>query len=370
MLEMIRTFYPGNAHGSFVVDNLNTIPASCPFSCASTAVGAPNSIHDWNGFQISDEDDSAVAYQIAFSVDSADRLERRKAGSAWGAWALIPASQIGTGSTNVDAVLQDIATFMSEDSEDFYQLSRACVMPIPTVTSPAADATGVSTTPTIATKEGVSSLYSLYVRETSTQTGVGVGSDLIFNHASDADIPLDTSTGIFTLPAGYEFRMGASPNLTAFSAVTAYAYFDWVLASDNSVITNGQSGSIFPATYTTSNAGSQPHARAVLRTTEETQVKLRITTGSGTCDFSHQNSWAEISSSTSRYIDYTHTHVQVQIRLKSSGAAVYSSGDVSGLDVTVSPALSAATQYEMRVRHKHTEGFYTRWSEWQTFTTA
>ena len=264
---------------------------------------------------------------------------------------------------------QPFVDFMSEDSAEFYQLARASAMPIPTITSPAADATGVSVTPTIVTEEGVSNLYSFYTRSTTNQAAVGVNTDLLYNDASDTDIPLDIETGIFTLPPGYEFRLTANPNLTTFSSSAAYAYFEWVLASDNSSLVNGQSGSIIPSTFSVSNAGSQPQAKATIRTTEATQVKLRITSGSGTSTLSFQNSHAEIGSTTSRFIDYTVTHTQVEIRVKSTEAVIYSSGDVADLSVTITPALTAATEYELRTRHKHTEGFYTRWSAWQSFTT-
>lgn len=259
---------------------------------------------------------------------------------------------------------------LNADDTTFHRAVHSTTMPKPTVTSPASGATGVSVTPTIVTKEGVSNLYSFYTRNTADVTGIAVNTDLVYNNYSDTDIPLNTSTGVFTLPANYEFDLAGAPNLTTFTSAAGYVYFDWVLASDNTVLPNAQSGSIIPSTFA-SNSGSQPQAKAVIRTTAETQVKLRTTTfGTGTCTFSMNNSWATIQATTSVYHDYTQAYTQVEIRLQSSEITVYSSGDVANLSVTVSPALTAATVYELRIRHKHLEGYYTRWSAWQPFTTA
>ena len=40
MQKMIQMFYPDVDHGTFQVESLNALPASCFFSCASTAVAA------------------------------------------------------------------------------------------------------------------------------------------------------------------------------------------------------------------------------------------------------------------------------------------------------------------------------------------
>lgn len=120
MLKLLQMFYPDVDQGNFLVANLNTLSASMPFSCASTAVGAPNTAHDWIGYQITNEADAATAYQVAFSTDSADRLERRKVGSAWGAWALPPAAQAGitdTGNyftgTTVEVALAEVGAALA-----------------------------------------------------------------------------------------------------------------------------------------------------------------------------------------------------------------------------------------------------------------
>ena len=120
MQEMIRMFYPDVDHGTFHVENLNTMPASAFFSCASTAIGAPNASHDWMGLQVNNEADENSAFQMALSVDSADRYERKRTAGAWSAWAAAPAAQIGitdTGSyftgTNAEAALAEIGAALA-----------------------------------------------------------------------------------------------------------------------------------------------------------------------------------------------------------------------------------------------------------------
>ena len=120
MKEMIRMFYPDVDRGTFHVENLNTLPASAFFSCASTATGAPNASHDWIGMQINNEADENSAVQLAFSVDSADRYERKRTAGAWSAWAATPAAQVGvtdtanyfTGTTT-EAVLAEIGASLA-----------------------------------------------------------------------------------------------------------------------------------------------------------------------------------------------------------------------------------------------------------------
>ena len=99
MKELIKMFYPDVERGTFPVENLNTIPASAFFSCASTATGAPNASHDWIGLQINNEADENSAVQMAFSVDSADRYERKRTAGAWSAWVTTPAAQVGVTDT-------------------------------------------------------------------------------------------------------------------------------------------------------------------------------------------------------------------------------------------------------------------------------
>jgi len=69
-------------------------------------------------------------------------------------------------------------------------------------------------------------------------------------------------------------------------------------------------------------------------------------------------------------IDYTQTNTQVEIRVAATSQLIYESGDIASLSVTVDPALDTETEYELRARHKHSEGFYTLWSAWQGFTTV
>lgn len=243
------------------------------------------------------------------------------------------------------------------------------VYPTPTISAPASGTTGVSVTPTLTSVEGVASIYTLARRDTTDQTAVGVNSDLIFNAVSDSDVPLNTTTGVFTLKAGVEYELTGCPNLTTFNAATSYAYFRWVLASNNSALPSGQSGSIIPSTFS-ANAGSQPVATATYRPTVDTDVKLRVWQGAGTCTLAAANSWVRVRTTAIKYIDYTQSASRFQVRLNSTGTVVFDSGEVTPLTATVSKALTAATLYDVRVMHKSAEGFWTKWSAWQSFTTA
>ena len=256
-------------------------------------------------------------------------------------------------------------------SETILALMYASLYPVPTISSPTSGQTGVSLTPTVTTVEGVARPYTLAKRSTTDQTGIAVDTDLIFNSVSDSDIQLDTNTGIFTLSAGVEYELTACPNLTAFSSPAGYVYFRWVLASDNTALPGGQSGSIIPASFT-GNSGSQPVAKATYRPTIDTEVKVRTWTfGTGTCSLTAANSWATIQTTATKYIDYTTDKTQVQIKLNSTDVIVYDSGEVSGTSVNVSPALAANTAYSVRCRHKDLQtSNLTSWSSWISFTTT
>jgi len=244
----------------------------------------------------------------------------------------------------------------------------ATTYPLPTITSPVEGDIGVSKTPTITTKEGVAAPYILARRDTASQTAVVVDTDLIYNAQSDADVPLNVTTGVFTLRAGVEYELTACPNLTSFDLATSYAYFRWVLDSDNSAIVTGQSGSIIPSTFV-GNSGSQPTARATLRPTVDTDVKVRVWAGSGSCNFVTANSWASIRTTALKNLDYTHMASQIQVALSSTGEIVFDSGEVASLSAAVSPALTGTTIYKTRTRHKGDSGYWTDWSGWTSFTT-
>jgi len=250
------------------------------------------------------------------------------------------------------------------------EVALASVFPKPTLTYPTSNLTGVSLTPTLTSAEGVSRPFILSRRNGTDQTGVGVNTDLIFNEASDEDIHLDTSTGIFTLKAGLEYVMTAGANLTTFSGSTAFAYYRWVFSADNTPLPLGQSGSIIPSTFT-SNSGSQPVATATLRPSVDTGVKLRVWQGSGTCLLAAANSWATVQTSTSRFLDYTSDKSQFQIKTVGTSQAIYDSGEVSGITHSVSTALPANTALAVRVRHRDVfTGNWTSWTDWVSFTTA
>lgn len=268
---------------------------------------------------------------------------------------------------NYQGVISDSETIPLVDLATIFKT----IFPIPTVSSPGAGETGVSLTPTLLSKEGVARPYVLANRQTTDQTGIGVNTDLIFNVVSDEDIHLNPSTGVFTLKAGVEYELTACPNLAAFTSTAGFIFFRWVFAADNTPIPVGASGSIYPAKNTTGDS-SQPIAKATYRPTVDTQVKVRTwQSGTGTCSLVQGNSWATVQTTATRYMDYTTGHSQFQIALASNGVLVYDSGELPGLSVIVSPALPAATQLKIRVRHEDdSTTHWTDWSEWQTFATA
>ena len=264
-------------------------------------------------------------------------------------------------------MLKQFRYIPDENALEFYGAVFGSVFPLPTISYPSDGATGVSTTPTIISVEGVASIYTFAKRITSDVTNIGLDSDIVFNSSSDADVPLDTATGIFTLAPGVEYELTASPNFTDFNNSNSYVFYQWVFSADNTVVNGGQAGSL-TALSNASNIGIQPTAKTTYRPNVSTGVKLRVVSADGTCTFKSDNSWATIRTTAIKYLDYTHTKSEFQIKCGSE--IVYSSGTVSSLSATVSPALDAATQYSVRVRHKGLEDIWTRWTDWVDFRTA
>ena len=253
----------------------------------------------------------------------------------------------------------------------FAQNVLATIYPLPSVTAPAQGAINIALKPTLTSAEGTSALYVLAYRTTADQASVGNNTDLIFNAVSDDDVALNTSTGVFTLKAGLEYELTGCPNLSSFNSANAYCYFQWVLASDNTPLPDGQSGSIVPVTHVSSDIGTQPVAKATYRPTVDTGVKLRVWDMSGTCSMLASNSWATVRATALRYLDYTAASSLFQIRRESDGVIVYDAGFTSGLSVTLSTALKPSTLYGVRVRHKDTfSDNVTSFTTWQTFTTT
>jgi hypothetical protein len=80
--------YGDTAYGGSIVDNLNTLARTMPFTCFGTAVGAPSSDYSWFGWHINSNAGTTAAKQIAWAYNSSIAIcyERVKTSSSWGAW--------------------------------------------------------------------------------------------------------------------------------------------------------------------------------------------------------------------------------------------------------------------------------------------
>lgn len=81
----------GNSiYGGTVVDNLNTLSRTMPFTCYGTAMGVPSSAYSWFGWHINSNAGTAYAVQIAYAYLATQIIcyERVKANNAWGSWIL------------------------------------------------------------------------------------------------------------------------------------------------------------------------------------------------------------------------------------------------------------------------------------------
>ena len=80
--------YGDTAYGGSIVDNLNTLARTMPFTCFGAAVGAPSSDYSWFGWHINSNTGTTAAKQIAWAYNSSIAIcyERVKTSSSWGAW--------------------------------------------------------------------------------------------------------------------------------------------------------------------------------------------------------------------------------------------------------------------------------------------
>jgi len=237
---------------------------------------------------------------------------------------------------------------------------------------PASGATGVSVTPTFTTAEGPASESTLLLYGGSQS--IGVNTTFLFGSSSSTDIPYNPTTGALTLEAGIEYELTSSIYGTSFSnSAGGYGLYAWVDSATKTRLTSGAGAGAVPSTFV-ANVSQQSTAKAVFRPTVTTNVELRCYEANGTFLTAGDRSWATARETAQQYYDYIFGgSSQFQVRLKSSGIAVYDSGTVASLNNTVSPALSAATQYEFRARHNVTRDgrtYWLRWSDWRTFTTA
>ena len=84
----------------------------------------------------------------------------------------------------------------------------SAVFPLPTLPLPAENASGVSLTPTLTSKEGAAKPYVLAKRDTTDQTLVGNNTDLLFNGVSDVQSGLSATVSP-PLPSGAQLAYRA-----------------------------------------------------------------------------------------------------------------------------------------------------------------
>lgn len=101
--------YGDTAYGGSIVDNLNTLARTMPFTCFGTAVGAPDTTHSWFGWHSNSNAGVVSASQmaIAFGVDLIVKY-RTKTASVWGPWR--------NGSTIVNDSTATAYTFLASDA--------------------------------------------------------------------------------------------------------------------------------------------------------------------------------------------------------------------------------------------------------------
>jgi hypothetical protein len=123
-------------------------------------------------------------------------------------------------------------------------------------------------------------------RFTTTQPGVGVDTDLVFNsvtaQSGTSQISLNTTTGVLSLKGGVTYNLTASPSFQIFSnTTTGFLVYQWVDATTNTPLIDGISGAATPATLTNADSNQQLVSLVYTPSTNQT-VKVRVTSASGT----------------------------------------------------------------------------------------
>jgi hypothetical protein len=110
-----------------------------------------------------------------------------------------------------------------------------------------------------------------------TTTGV----DIIFDGSGNGNIPLNTTTGVFTLTAGKEYELESMLAIISNSgtAVNGYMRYEWVDAVNNLAIPFGNLGVATVGENGTANANnsSPVPAKVIFTPTTDQTVKVRIT---------------------------------------------------------------------------------------------
>jgi hypothetical protein len=123
-------------------------------------------------------------------------------------------------------------------------------------------------------------------RITTSQAGVGLNTDLIFNsvtaQSGTSQISLNTTTGVVSLKAGVTYNLTASPSFGIFTNTTSgFLTYTWVDAVTNTPLVAGISGASTPATLTSADANQQLVSVVYTPSTNQT-VKVRVLGASGT----------------------------------------------------------------------------------------
>ena len=121
-------------------------------------------------------------------------------------------------------------------------------------------------------------------RITSDQTGIGAGSDVIFNSTVvSSGVSMNTSTGVFTLTANKTYRLFGSVSFVNFSSATGWLIYQWVDATTNTALdTSGISVGVAEALNRDISEFNATSAQLIYTPSTNQTIKLRITDGGGT----------------------------------------------------------------------------------------
>ncbi|WFB68257.1 hypothetical protein [Chryseobacterium sp. WX] len=146
--------------------------------------------------------------------------------------------------------------------------------------------TGASSTWEILSKGSSSTGDYIIVKPNAIQT-VSTGSDVTFGSVIAAN-NITYNAGVFNLKAGKTYVLRCQLHATEFSLAGGFFVYEWVDASNNSVLPSSTTGVVdainnYPAT----SIGGQPEAYAIYRPTVDTSVKVRLG-GAGTAQLNPQ----------------------------------------------------------------------------------
>ncbi|WP_223559721.1 hypothetical protein [Chryseobacterium lathyri] len=128
---------------------------------------------------------------------------------------------------------------------------------------------------------GSSSTGDYIIVKPNAAQSVSTGSDVTFGSVI-ASNNITYSAGVFNLKAGKTYVLRCQLHATDFSLAGGFFVYEWVDASNNSVLPSSTTGVVdainnYPAT----TIGGQPEAYAIYRPTVDTSVKVRLG-GAGT----------------------------------------------------------------------------------------